>query len=144
MKITSVKGTNDYLPQEVRLRDYLQTQILSTYRSCGFERITTPILEDIENLDKSDGGENLSLIFKVLKRGDKFKKAIEAGKFDELSDIGLRYDLTLPLSRYYACHKANLPSPFKCIQIDSVFRAEQPQKGRFRQFVQCAPYILVT
>ena len=137
MKITSVKGTNDYLPQEVRLRDYLQTQILKTYRSCGFERITTPILEDIENLDKSDGGENLSLIFKVLKRGDKFKKAIEAGKFNELSDIGLRYDLTLPLSRYYACHKANLPSPFKCIQIDSVFRAEQPQKGRFRQFVQC-------
>ena len=137
MKITSVKGTNDYLPKETRLRDYLQGKILETYRSCGFERITTPILEEIENLDKSEGGENLGLIFKVLKRGDKLEKALEAGNPQDLADLGLRYDLTLPLSRYYACHRAALPTPFKCIQIDQVFRAERPQKGRLRQFVQC-------
>lgn len=137
MKITSAKGTNDYLPKETRLRDYLQTKILETYRSCGFERITTPILEEIENLDKSEGGENLNLIFKVLKRGDKLDKALSSGDPKELADLGLRYDLTLPLSRYYACHRASLPSPFKCIQIDQVFRAERPQKGRLRQFVQC-------
>lgn len=137
MKITSVKGTNDYLPKETKLRDYLQGKILETYRSCGFERITTPILEDIENLDKSEGGENLNLLFKVLKRGDKLEKALETGNPKELSDLGLRYDLTLPLSRYYACHRADLPMPFKCIQIDQVFRAERPQKGRLRQFVQC-------
>ncbi|MGN1084342.1 MAG: ATP phosphoribosyltransferase regulatory subunit, partial [Lachnospiraceae bacterium] len=137
MKITSVKGTNDYLPKETKLRDYLQSKILETYRSCGFERITTPILEEIENLDKSEGGENLGLIFKILKRGDKLDKALSAGNPKELADLGLRYDLTLPLSRYYACHRANLPTPFKCIQIDQVFRAERPQKGRLRQFVQC-------
>ena len=137
MKITSVNGTNDYLLKETKLRDYLQSKILETYRSCGFERITTPILEDIENLDKSEGGENLNLLFKVLKRGDKLEKALEAGNPKDLADLGLRYDLTLPLSRYYACHRANLPSPFKCIQIDQVFRAERPQKGRLRQFVQC-------
>lgn len=137
MKITSVKGTNDYLPKETRLRDYLQGKILETYRSCGFERITTPILEDIENLDKSEGGENLNLLFKVLKRGDKLERALEAGSPKDLADLGLRYDLTLPLSRYYACHRAELPTPFKCIQIDQVFRAERPQRGRLRQFVQC-------
>lgn len=137
MKITSVKGTNDYLPKETKLRDYVQTKILEIYRSYGFERITTPILEDIENLDKSEGGENLNLLFKVLKRGDKLEKALGTGNPKELSDLGLRYDLTLPLSRYYACHKAELPTPFKCIQIDQVFRAERPQKGRLRQFVQC-------
>lgn len=137
MKITSVKGTNDYLPKETKLRDYLQAKILETYRSCGFERITTPILEEIENLDKSEGGENLGLIFKVLKRGDKLDKALSLGDPKELADLGLRYDLTLPLSRYYAGHRSSLPSPFKCIQIDQVFRAERPQKGRLRQFVQC-------
>lgn len=137
MKLTSVKGTNDYLPKETALRDYLQGKILETYRSCGFERITTPILEDIENLDKSEGGENLGLIFKVMKRGDKLAEALAHGNPKELSDIGLRYDLTLPLSRYYACNRAQLGSPFKVIQMDRVFRAERPQKGRLREFVQC-------
>lgn len=137
MKLTSVKGTNDYLPKETALRDYLQGKILETYRSCGFERITTPILEDIENLDKSDGGENLGLIFKVMKRGDKLAEALAGGNPKELADIGLRYDLTLPLSRYYACHRAALNTPFKVIQLDRVFRAERPQKGRLREFVQC-------
>lgn len=137
MKTTPVKGTNDYLPEEVVLRDYLQNSILETYQSCGFQRITTPILEDIENLDKSEGGENLNLIFKVLKRGDKFTKAISNEQFDKLSDIGLRYDLTLPLSRYFANNRAKLITPFKCIQMDKVYRAERPQKGRLREFVQC-------
>lgn len=137
MKITSVKGTNDYLPQETLLRDYLQGKILETYRSCGFERISTPILEDLENLDKSEGGENLSLIFKVMKRGDKLDKALESGNPKELADLGLRYDLTLPLSRYYAGHRDKLPNPFKCIQMDFAFRAERPQKGRLRQLMQC-------
>ena len=137
MKITPVKGTTDFLPSEAELRDYLQQQIISTYKSYGYNRIYTPILEDIENLEKSDGGENLSLIYKVLKRGEKFAKSIENKDFDNLADLGLRYDLTLPLSRFYSCHKANLPSPFKCIQVDRVFRAERPQKGRSRELVQC-------
>lgn len=137
MKTTPVKGTNDYLPEEVILRDYLQNVILNTYQSYGFQRITTPILEDAENLDKSEGGENLNLIFKVLKRGDKFNKAIANSQFDKLSDLGLRYDLTLPLSRYYANNRNKLVAPFKCIQIDKVYRAERPQKGRLREFVQC-------
>lgn len=137
MKATPVKGTNDYLPAEVRVRNYLQGEIVKTYQSFGFERIQTPILEDIENLDKSEGGENLGLIFKVLKRGDKFQKAIENEQFQALADLGLRYDLTLPLARYYANNRAHLPNPFKCIQTDQVFRAERPQKGRLREFVQC-------
>ncbi len=137
MKITPVKGTADYLPSEVLVRDYLQSTILETYRSCGFERITTPIIEDIENLDKSEGGENLNLIFKIMKRGEKLEEAASSGNLKELADMGLRYDLTLPLTRYYANNRAKLPSPFKVIQIDKVYRAERPQKGRMREFVQC-------
>ena len=137
MKITPVKGTNDYLPQQMRLRDFLQSKILETYLASGFERISTPMLEDMENLDKSEGGDNLNLIFKVLKRGEKLNAALAAGDEKELSDIGLRYDLTLPLSRYYAANRASLPTPFKVIQTDRVFRAERPQKGRMREFVQC-------
>ena len=95
------------------------------------------MLEDMENLDKSDGGDNLNLIFKVLKRGDKLTAALNSGDPKELSDMGLRYDLTLPLSRFYAANKDKLPHPFKVIQTDRVFRAERPQKGRLREFVQC-------
>ena len=137
MKINSVKGTNDYLPKEVALRDYLQDVILKTYKDSGFERISTPAIEDIENLDKSDGGENLNLIFKIMKRGDKLASAIASGDEHELADMGLRYDLTLPLSRYYANNKNELSLPMKCIQMDRVYRAERPQKGRLREFVQC-------
>ena len=137
MKINTVKGTNDYLPSEVALRDYLQSVILSTYKDSGFERISTPAIEDIENLDKSEGGDNLNLIFKIMKRGDKLEAAIKSGDEKELADMGLRYDLTLPLSRYFANNKNNLPLPMKCIQIDKVYRAERPQKGRLREFVQC-------
>lgn len=125
------------MPAQAEMRDYLQKKICETYETCGFQRIFTPILEDIENLDKSEGGENLNLIFKVMKRGEKLKKAIAAGQADQIADMGLRYDLTLPLSRYYANNKASLPTPFKVIQIDKVYRAERPQKGRLREFMQC-------
>lgn len=135
MKTTPVKGTNDYLPSQVRVRDYLQNKILEVYKAAGFERITTPIIEDIENLDKSEGGENLALIFKIMKRGDKLQKAIAEN--GEIADMGLRYDLTLPLTRYYANNRAKLMMPFKVIQTDRVYRAERPQKGRLREFVQC-------
>lgn len=137
MKTSPLKGMRDYLPAEQRLRDYVQGRILETYRASGFERIGTPMLEDMENLDKSDGGDNLNLIFKVMKRGDKLEKALAGGDEKALSDMGLRYDLTLPLSRYYAANKDKLPSPFKVIQTDRVYRAERPQKGRMREFVQC-------
>ena len=137
MKITPVKGTADYLPNEVLIRDYLQNSILETYRSCGFERISTPIIEDIETLDKSDGGENLNLIFKIMKRGEKLEEALSTGNEKEIADMGLRYDLTLPLTRYYANNRAKLQNPFKVIQIDRVYRAERPQKGRMREFYQC-------
>lgn len=139
MKSTPVKGTRDYLPKEVQIRDYLQNVILETYRDAGFERITTPIIEDAVNLDKSEGGENLNLIFKILKRGRKLTSALEQDNISEkeLSDMGLRYDLTLPLSRYYANNRNELLSPFKVIQMDRVYRAERPQKGRLREFMQC-------
>ncbi|MDR1687732.1 MAG: histidine--tRNA ligase [Clostridiales bacterium] len=137
MKLTPVKGTNEYLPQEALLRDYMENTIADIYRQNGFERIYTPIIEDLENLENSEGGENLSLIFKVLKRGEKLTKAIEAGNLDSLADIGLRYDLTLPLARFYANNRSKLFTPFKCIQIDRAYRAENPQKGRLREFKQC-------
>lgn len=137
MKQTPVKGTCDYLPSEMNIRDRMQQIILDTYKSCGYMHISTPILEDIENLNKSDGGDNLNLIFKIQKRGDKFENAIEQKDFDNLCDLGLRYDLTLPLSRFYANNRDKLLTPFKCIQMDKVYRAERPQKGRMREFVQC-------
>lgn len=137
MKQTPVKGTCDYLPSEMNVRDRMQQIILDTYKSCGYMHISTPILEDIENLNKSDGGDNLNLIFKIQKRGDKFENAIEQKDFDNLCDLGLRYDLTLPLSRFYANNRDKLLTPFKCIQMDKVYRAERPQKGRMREFVQC-------
>ena len=138
MKATPLKGTRDYLPKEAQLRDYLQNIILETYRDAGFMRITTPIIEDAQNLDKSDGGENLNLIFKILKRGDKLTKALSSDPDEKsLCDMGLRYDLTLPLSRYYANNRNELIAPFKVIQMDRVYRAERPQKGRLREFMQC-------
>ena len=136
---TPVKGTRDYLPKEVEIRDYLQNVIAETYRDAGFVRITTPIIEDAVNLDKSEGGENLNLIFRVLKRGKKLSSALnnENVTEKELSDMGLRYDLTLPLSRYFSNNKNELMTPFKVIQMDRVYRAERPQKGRLREFMQC-------
>ena len=135
MKIKALKGTRDYLPKQAALREYMEQTILSCYRENGFQRIMTPAIEDIENLDKSDGGENLNLIFRIMKRGDKLEKALADN--GELCDMGLRYDLTLPLTRYFSSNRAMLEMPFKCIQLDKVYRAERPQKGRLREFVQC-------
>lgn len=139
MKVNALKGMKDILPSEQKMRDYVQGKILETYRASGFERISTPILEDSENLDKSDGGENLNLIFKVLKRGEKLSQSLSEPNPTEktLSDMGLRYDLTLPLTRFYAANKNSLQNPFKVIQTDRVYRAERPQKGRLREFIQC-------
>lgn len=135
MKIKALKGTRDYLPQQAALREYMEQTILACYRENGFQRIMTPAIEDIENLDKSDGGENLNLIFKIMKRGEKLENALSEG--GSLCDMGLRYDLTLPLTRYFSANRAKLEMPFKCIQLDKVYRAERPQKGRLREFVQC-------
>ena len=129
-----MKGMNDYLPGDMRLREYVIGQIKSTYGSYGFCPIETPCVEHIENLTSKQGGENEKLIFKILKRGEKLAGAESQ---QDLCDSGLRYDLTLPLSRYYANNMAQLPSPFKALQIGNVWRADRPQKGRFRQFTQC-------
>ena len=139
MNIKPQKGMQEYLPEEAAQRDRLMNLILGTYTSSGFNRIYTPAVESAENLDKSDGGDNLNLIFRIMKRGDKLAEALAKSPVDEkeLCDLGLRYDLTLPLSRYYANNRNNLPTPFKCIQIDKVYRAERPQRGRLREFVQC-------
>lgn len=139
MKISAlpVRGTKDYLPNEVELRDYIRSKIEESYKSFGFQKINTPVMEDIERLNKSDGGENLSMIFKLLKRGQKLDLSKPDISEDDLVDSGLRYDLTLPLSRYFANNRQLLNMPFKSIQIDKVFRAERPQKGRLREFFQC-------
>ena len=138
MKINAepVRGTKDFGPKETIMRDYVKSVILDTYRQNGFMHIKTPILEDINLLGGSDSGENTKLMFKVLKRGEKLKLDGVVTESD-LTDMGLRYDLTVPLARFFACHQNDLPKPFKSIQIDDAFRAERPQRGRFRQFTQC-------
>lgn len=131
-----VTGMKDILPQEMQIRDYVIGLIKETYRSFGYTPVETPCMEAIANLSSKQGGENEKLIFKVLKRGEKLKLAEAKGEAD-LVDMGLRYDLTLPLARFYANNANNLPSPFKALQIGSVFRADRPQRGRYRQFTQC-------
>lgn len=130
------RGMRDILPEETEIRDYVIARILETYRAYGFRHIETPALENIGLLAGAEGGENEKLIFKVLKRGEKLELGAEAG-LDALVDLGLRFDLTVPLARYYANNRANLPRVFKSIQLGSVWRAERPQRGRFRQFTQC-------
>jgi histidyl-tRNA synthetase len=130
------RGMKDLLPAEVELRDRATATILATYRRYGFRRIETPALENLGLLQGSGGGENEKLIYKVLKRGAKLDAAATTRE-EDLADLGLRFDLTVPLARYYAHHRAELPDPFKAIQIGPVWRAERPQKGRFRQFTQC-------
>ncbi len=133
---TPTKGMNDYLPRETRLREYVKSVIIRAYEKSGFSMIETPAVEHIENLTGKNGGENEKLIFKIMKRGEKLSEAADAGD-GELCDSGLRYDLTVPLSRYYANNQAKLTTPFMAMQIGNVWRADRPQKGRFRQFTQC-------
>ncbi|MBP5225034.1 MAG: histidine--tRNA ligase [Lachnospiraceae bacterium] len=131
-----VTGMRDILPVEMEIRAYLLDLIRKTYKSFGYTEIETPVVESIENLQGKQGGENEKLIFKIMKRGEKFDLA-NAKEENDLADSGLRYDLTLPLARYYSLHQQELPKPFKALQIGPVFRAERPQKGRFREFYQC-------
>jgi histidyl-tRNA synthetase len=126
----------DLLPDEVELRDATAATILDVYRAYGFRRVETPALESIQLLSRGEGGENEKLIFKVLKRGEKLDLSRAAGEAD-LVDLGLRFDLTVPLARYYANNHGRLPRPLKAVQIGPVWRAERPQKGRYRQFTQC-------
>ena len=132
-----LKGMNDFIPRDAAIRDYMISKISEVYKSFGFERIYTPAIEDIENIDNKEGGENQKLIFKILKRGEKLDKALENKEYNKLADMGLRYDLTLPLTRFYASNRASLPQIGKFIQIDRVYRAERPQRGRDREFYQC-------
>lgn len=133
---TPVKGMCDMLPSDMRLREHVLSMIKETYAGYGFMQIETPVMEHIENLTSKQGGDNEKLIFKVMKRGADFTRAYESGSM-ELADNGLRYDLTVPLARYYANNNQKLPTPFKSLQIGNVWRADNPQKGRFRQFTQC-------
>lgn len=126
----------DILPEEMQIRDYVISVIKDTYGKFGFTSIETPCVENIANLSSKQGGDNEKLIFKILKRGEKLNLETAEAEND-LTDSGLRYDLTLPLSRYYSNNGAQLPSPFKALQMGSVWRADRPQRGRFRQFTQC-------
>ena len=136
MKKKPVTGMKDILPREMEIRNYVINMIRETYSSFGFSSIETPCVEHIENLCSNQCGENEKLIFKILKRGEKLKLE-EAKEEQDLVDSGLRYDLTLPLSRYYSNNANDLPSPFKALQMGNVWRADRPQRGRFRQFMQC-------
>ena len=131
-----VNGMKDILPKEMEIRDYVTGVIKETYRSFGFTPIETPCMENIANLSNKQGGENEKLIFKVLKRGEKLKLA-EATEEKDVVDFGMRYDLTVPLCRFYSNNANDLPSPFKALQIGNVWRADRPQRGRYRQFTQC-------
>ena len=132
-----IKGMTDFPPADMRLRNSVLDEIKRTYAQFGFAQIETPMMEHIGNLTSKQGGDNEKLIFKVLKRGAAFARAYESGNPDELVAEGLRYDLTVPLARFYANNKEQLPSPFRALQVGPVWRADQPAKGRFRQFVQC-------
>lgn len=136
LKRKPVTGMKDMMPEEMEIRDYVIALIKDTYKAFGFSSIETPCVEHIENLCSKQGGDNEKLIFKILKRGEKLK--LESAKEEaDLVDGGLRYDLTVPLSRYYSNNANELPSPFKALQMGNVWRADRPQRGRFRQFMQC-------
>ena len=131
-----VTGMKDIMPEEMQIRDYVINVIKKTYGKFGFTPMETPCMENIENLSSKQGGENEKLIFKILKRGEKL--SLESAKSEsDVVDFGMRYDLTVPLVRYYSNHANELPSPFKALQIGNVWRADKPQKGRYRQFMQC-------
>lgn len=131
-----VTGMKDIMPEEMVIRDYVISVITDTYSKFGFTRIETPCVENIENLTNKQGGDNEKLIFKILKRGEKLN--LETAQTEnDLVDGGLRYDLTVPLVRYYSNHANELPTPFKALQMGNVWRADRPQRGRYRQFMQC-------
>ncbi|MBO4909531.1 MAG: histidine--tRNA ligase [Lachnospiraceae bacterium] len=131
-----VTGMKDILPEEMAIREYVQKVISETYAGFGFTRIETPCVETIENLTSKSGGDNEKLIFRILKRGEKLNLET-AQTQDDLVDSGLRYDLTVPLVRYYSNNSSVLPAPFKALQMGNVWRADRPQRGRYRQFMQC-------
>ncbi len=129
-------GMKDIMPDEMKVRNYVKRVIEETYLSYGFSQIETPVVENIQNLTSKQGGENEKLIFKILKRGEKLNLETAEAEAD-LVDSGLRYDLTVPLVRYYSKNANELPTPFKALQMGNVFRADRPQRGRYRQFMQC-------
>ncbi len=131
-----VTGMKDILPAEMQIREYVMSVIKDTYGKFGFTQIETPCVENIANLSSKQGGENEKLIFKILKRGEKLNLETAETEAD-LTDSGLRYDLTVPLVRFYSNNAANLPAPFKALQMGNVWRADRPQRGRYRQFMQC-------
>lgn len=131
-----VTGMKDIMPNEMQIRDYVMGVIKETYGKFGFTPMETPCMENIANLSNKQGGENEKLIFKVLKRGEKLNLETAQSEAD-LVDFGMRYDLTVPLVRYYSNHENELPSPFKALQMGNVWRADRPQRGRYRQFMQC-------
>lgn len=131
-----VTGMKDILPEEMKIRDYVISVIKETYGAFGYTSIETPCVEHIENLSNKQGGENEKLVFKILKRGEKLNLETAQSEKD-LVDGGLRYDLTVPLARFYANHANELPNPFKALQMGNVWRADRPQRGRYRQLMQC-------
>ncbi len=131
------RGMRDFLPQDARVRDRVKRVIEDTYRLHGFDSIETPAMEDHAILHSGLGGDNEKLSFGVLRRGLDVDDVSSVKRVDELSDLALRFDLTVPLARYYASHHQDLPPVFRALHIGPVWRAERPQKGRFRQFVQC-------
>ena len=138
MKIDNspARGMRDLLPADVSVRDHVLDSIVAVYRRFGYQRIETPALEDINRLQSGEGADNEKLVYQVLRRG--LPAVVPDGTFvRELVDLGLRYDLTVPLTRFYGHNHAALPSPFRSLQVGPVWRAERPQKGRYRQFYQC-------
>ncbi len=134
-KVSIPKGTRDFLPLQARRRSYIFQTIKEVFELFGFAPIETPATENESTLTGKYGEEGDQLMFKVLKRGDKLKSAVEQGK--GFSDLALRYDLTVPFARFVVQHQSELTFPFKRYQIQPVWRADRPQKGRYREFYQC-------
>lgn len=138
--ITPPRGMRDFLPAEKAKREHALGAIRRVYAAHGFDEIETPVVEDFERLHSGLGGDNEKLAFSVLRRGlmhDDLAAAAQSEDVSTLTDLGLRFDLTVPLARFYASHRSELPTVFRSVQIAPVWRAERPQKGRYRQFVQC-------
>ena len=138
-QVNPPRGMRDFLPADKARREHALGVIRGVYRANGFDEIETPVVEDHARLHSGLGGDNEKLSFSILKRGitpEALAAATEAGEVEQLADLGLRFDLTVPLARYYATNRAQLPPVFRSLQIAPVWRAERPQKGRYRQFVQ--------